>query len=179
VGPLWKEMGDLVTWDMEKAEVLNNIFASVFTSKRFSHTAQVTEGKGRDWENEVLPTEGDDHVQDHLRNLEVHKSMGPEEAHAQILRKLVNEVAKPLLLWFGCSWQQKRHAAAPPPTEVRRRMERNRQKLVGQDKGSLTEQQTKGTVTTMIQMRRKHNTNHTTHRAALPNRCCRALPSRE
>jgi len=37
-------------------------------------------------------------------------------------------------------------------------MERNRQKLVGLDKGSLTEQQTKGTVTTMIQMRRIHKT---------------------
>jgi len=31
--------------------------------------------------------------------------------------------------------------AVPPPTSVRRRMERNRQKLVGRDKGSLTEQQ--------------------------------------
>ena len=30
--------------------------------------------------------------------------------------------------------------------------------LVGRDKGSLTEQQTKGTVTTTIQIRRKHNT---------------------
>jgi len=46
-------------------------------------------------------------------------------------------------------------------------MERKRQKLVGRDKGSLTEQQTKGTVTTTIQIRRKHNTNRTTHRAAL------------
>jgi len=44
------------------------------------------------------------------------------------------------LLRFGCSWQEKRHAAAPPPARVRRRMERNRQKLVGRDKGSLTEQ---------------------------------------
>jgi len=35
----------------------------------------------------------------------------------------------------------------PPPGE-RRRIERNRQKLVGRDKGSLTEQQTKGTVIT-------------------------------
>jgi len=60
--------------------------------------------------------------------------------------------------------------AAPPPTGVWRRMERNRQKLVGQDKGSLTEQQTKGTITTMTQIRRKHNTNCTTHRAALPDR---------
>ena len=27
VGPLWKEKGDLVTQDMEKAEVLNDFFA--------------------------------------------------------------------------------------------------------------------------------------------------------
>ena len=62
-----------------------------------------------------------------------------------------------MLLWFGCGQQQKRHVAAPPPAGVRRRMERNRQKLVGRDKGSLTEQQTKGTGTTTIQIRRKHN----------------------
>jgi len=49
--------------------------------------------------------------------------------------------------------------AAPPPAGVRRRMERNRQKLVSQNKGSLTEQQTKGTGTTMVQIRRIHNTN--------------------
>jgi len=48
-------------------------------------------------------------------------------------------------------------------------MERNRQKLVGRDKGSLTEQQTKETGTTMIQIRRKHNTNCTTYRAPLPD----------
>jgi len=36
-------------------------------------------------------------------------------------------------------------------------MERNWQKLVGRDKGSLTEQQTKGTGTAMIQIRRIHN----------------------
>ena len=66
------------------------------------------------------------------------------------------------MLWFGCGQQQKRHAAAPPPAGVRRRMERTRQKLVGRDKGSLTEQKTKGTGTTTIQRRRKHNTNCTT-----------------
>jgi len=84
-----------------------------------------------------------------------------------------------LLLWFGCGRQQKRHAATPPPVGVRRRMEINRQKPVGRDKGSLTEQQTEGTVTTTIQIRRKHNTNRMTHRAALPNRRRCALLSRE
>jgi len=38
-------------------------------------------------------------------------------------------------------------------------MERNRQKLVGRDKGSLTEQQTEGTGTTTIQKRGMHKKN--------------------
>jgi len=62
VGPLWKEAGDLVTWDVEKAELLNNFFASVFNSKCSSHTAQVAEDNGREWEKEELPTAGEDQV---------------------------------------------------------------------------------------------------------------------
>jgi len=62
VDTLRKEAGDLVTWDMEKAEVLNDFFASVFNSKCSSHTAQVAEGKGRDWENEDPSSVGEDQV---------------------------------------------------------------------------------------------------------------------
>jgi len=40
--------------------------------------------------------------------------------------------------------KSKRHMATPPPAVMRRRMERKRQKLVGRDNGSLTEQQTEG-----------------------------------
>ena len=78
MGPLWKETGDLATWNMEKDEVLNDFFASVFTSKGSSHTAQDSEGKGKggEWENEE-PSTVEDQVRDHLRNLKVHKSMGP------------------------------------------------------------------------------------------------------
>ncbi|GAB0189099.1 mitochondrial enolase superfamily member 1 [Grus japonensis] len=60
VGPLQNETGNLVTQDMEKAEVPNDFFASVFTSKCSSHTAWVTRGKSRDWENAELPTVGED-----------------------------------------------------------------------------------------------------------------------
>ena len=50
---------------MEKAEVLNNFFALVFAGKCSSPTTQFRESKGRDWENELLPTVGEDEVQDH------------------------------------------------------------------------------------------------------------------
>ena len=81
---------------------------------------------------------------------------------------------------FSCHRQQKCHAAAPAPAGVRRRMGINRQKLVGRDKGSLTEQQTKGTGTTTIQIRGIHKTKQTAQKSCSPelDQHC-ALPSRK
>ncbi|KFP73622.1 hypothetical protein N311_11985, partial [Apaloderma vittatum] len=60
---------------------------------------------GGSLEKENPSTVSEHQVRDHLKNLKVHKSMGPDEIHPQLLKELVDEVARPLSIIYERSWQ--------------------------------------------------------------------------
>ncbi|CAM4648647.1 unnamed protein product [Lepidochelys kempii] len=102
VGPLLNEGGNLVTEDVEKANVLNAFFASIFTNKVSSQTAALGITK---WGRDGQPSVEIEVVRDYLEKLDVHKSMGPDELHPRVLKELAAVIAEPLAIIFENSWR--------------------------------------------------------------------------
>lgn len=93
--------GKLVETNKEKA-VLQQLFLpkssltiSLPTPLEWMHNKMETVG-----EKSLPPTVREAQVCDHLRNLSTHKSMGTNEMHPRVLRKLADGASKPHSMIF-------------------------------------------------------------------------------
>ncbi|CAM5094043.1 unnamed protein product [Eretmochelys imbricata] len=91
-----------MTEDVEKANVLNAFFASVFTNKVSSQTAALGNTA---WGGGDQPSVKKEVVRDYLEKLDMHKSMGPAALHPSVLKELADVNAEPLAIIFENSWR--------------------------------------------------------------------------
>ena len=102
---LLKKDGSTAESDLDKAEVLNSQFASVFTKEDLVNVPE--------FENLDMPstlssiTVTEEILLKHLKSLRVDKAAGPDDVHPYILKNLADTLVKPLTLLFNLSLSEK------------------------------------------------------------------------
>ena len=97
VSSLIKSDGTLTTNDLEKAEVLNDFFSSVFTTEDVSNIP-VFNSKSDVFIDKINVSIKE--MEDALRSLNVNKSSGPDGLHPRVLKELATVLSYPLKLLF-------------------------------------------------------------------------------
>jgi len=104
VGLLLNGAGDLVTKDMEKAEVFNAAFAIFFTDKAGLQESWGPRSNRTVWSKKYSPSVEEDQVREHLNTLDIPKSVGADGVPSQVLRELAAVVVRPLSITFERLW---------------------------------------------------------------------------
>lgn len=96
---------------MEKTDVLNDFFASVFTGNWSSHSTQVADSNGKNLEKVDLPAVSKMKFET-VKNLKVHKSVGPdvtgsEETGRWNCQAAIQHVWKAMTVSWSSPWLEK------------------------------------------------------------------------
>lgn len=81
--------GKLAKMGEEKPEELNKFCVSIFDGNLCSYTSGVAGQKNEGLGSKVPPAVSKDKVHEHLRILNTHKSVGPDEMDPKVPRKLL------------------------------------------------------------------------------------------
>ena len=101
VSPLLTSEGDLAVTDVDKAKVLNNFFASIFTQEDLNDIPIVEVKHDSSSLLEILVTPSA--VKDKLQSLNPNKAQGPDMIPPRVLKELSDELAVPLCNLFNKS----------------------------------------------------------------------------